>query len=152
MFGRLHRPAEEHLRSLDHRRRPRGQTDTLLFLLAEFTGEETLDVIRIVREQQQGVLHGVWMIDGHVPTGFGALQTVQQQLVAVSREARLGVNSVGVERVVPHPKRPAQGHAGGLTGGRIKACVEGCSVEKKGIGKKQVYLVKFQRIFYHERR
>ena len=110
VFGGFHRTAHEHKRAFDHRRRPRRQPDALLLLVRQFAGEKTVDVVRIVGEQQKRRVDGLRLGDVHRLTRAGRFKPVEKTLVAVAWKARLGVDAVGVEGVVPHPKQRQRGH------------------------------------------
>ena len=54
-------------------------------------------------------------MDHHALVRIGGLQSTEQELVAISGKARLGMNAVGVERVVPETKiggKPARSSLG----------------------------------------
>ena len=88
-----------------------GVNHTLLLLVRQFAGEETVDVVRIVGEQQKRDVDGLRLGDAHRLTRPGRFKSVKQTLVAVAGK-RLGVNAVGVEGGT-HPKQSRRGHAPG---------------------------------------
>ena len=104
MLRRFNRTAHQNERALYHGRRPWGQTDAFLFLVGEVTGQKAVHKIRIMGQQQQLTIDGFRAMDNHALVRIGGLQSTEQELVAISGKARLRMNAVGVEGVVPETK------------------------------------------------
>ena len=90
VFGGFHRTAHEHERAFDHRRRPRRQPDALLLLVRQFAGEKTVDVVRIVGEQQKRRVDRLRLGDVHRLTRAGRFKPVEKTLVAVAGKRASG--------------------------------------------------------------
>lgn len=48
-------------------------------------------------------------MNDHALVGIGGLQSTEQELVAISGEARFRMNAVGVEGMVPEPENGRRG-------------------------------------------
>ena len=61
-------------------------------------------------EEKKGLLNRLWLIDMHRKMRVSRPKPVKQPSIAVTWKARLGVNAIGVEWMIPHPKQRRRDH------------------------------------------
>ena len=126
---RRHRPAHQPEGAGDDRGGPWTQADPASLLGAHLRGQEALHVVGIMRQLQQrrGDLRGQADPQG-AGVGSGA-EPSRQPLIALPREAGVGVNSLGVEGVVEE-RHALLGAGLGVQAHALSSCSEGSVIPK----------------------